>query len=369
LIGAGSLWYTNILVKDLSREESKKVHLWAAATQQIFEDTQEQHELNFLFQVIRNNTTIPAILTDEKYNVLFYRNIDSIKALKPGYLSGLVKKMEKENPPIEITIEGNKKNYCFYTESLLLKRLTFYPYVQLFIIIVFFVVSYFAFSASRKAEQNKVWVGLSRETAHQLGTPISSLMAWVELLKEKEENSSLIEELEKDVKRLEIITERFSNIGSQPQLINSDIIPVIDNVVGYMQKRIPASVQLLFVKNCDELLVPFNPNLFAWVIENIIKNALDATGVIGKIEISVEMGKSEVCIDIEDSGKGIARNDIKQVFKPGFTTKSRGWGLGLSLARRIIEEYHNGKIFVLHSEIGKGTTFRIILPFYPISVK
>jgi signal transduction histidine kinase len=361
-IGAGSLWYTNNLVSDLSHEEKKKVHLWAQATQRIFESTPEQHELNFLFQVLENNTTIPAILTDENYHILFYRNIDSLKAIKPAYLLNLLNKMKRENPPIEIIIEGNKKNYCFYTDSLILKRLTIYPYVQLFIIIVFVIVSYFAFSASRRAEQNKVWVGLSRETAHQLGTPTSSLMAWIELLKEKDEHNELIIELDKDVKRLEIITERFSNIGSQPLLIHSNILPVIENVVGYMKNRIPGTVQLIFEKNEGDLYVPFNSNLFAWVIENIIKNAIDATGTNGVIRIIVESGRSVVNIDITDNGKGIARKDVKRVFKPGFTTKSRGWGLGLSLARRIIEEYHQGRIFVLRSEIGKGTTFRIVLP-------
>jgi signal transduction histidine kinase len=277
-------------------------------------------------------------------------------------MQGLLQKMRNQNPPIEIIIEENKKNYCYYTDSLILKRLTLYPYIQLFIIIVFVIVSYFAFSSSRKAEQNKVWVGLSRETAHQLGTPTSSLMAWVEILKEGEVDKSLVEELEKDVKRLEIITERFSNIGSQPLLQVSNIVPVIENVRAYMQNRVPGSVQLLFDYPESEILIPFNSNLFAWVIENIVKNAIDATGTSGIIQIKIVKSKAGVSIDIKDNGKGIVRKDIKRVFKPGFTTKSRGWGLGLSLAHRIIEEYHNGKIFVSHSEPGKGTTFRIILP-------
>jgi signal transduction histidine kinase len=362
IIGAGSLLYTNNLVKDLSLEEKKKVQLWAQAMQRIFESDPETHELEFLRQVIVNNTTIPTILTDENNNIIFSRNIDSIRALQPGYMQGLLQKMRNQNPPIEIIIEENKKNYCYYTDSLILKRLTLYPYIQLFIIIVFVIVSYFAFSSSRKAEQNKVWVGLSRETAHQLGTPTSSLMAWVEILKEGEVDKSLVEELEKDVKRLEIITERFSNIGSQPLLQVSNIVPVIENVRAYMQNRVPGSVQLLFDYPESEILIPFNSNLFAWVIENIVKNAIDATGTSGIIQIKIVKSKAGVSIDIKDNGKGIVRKDIKRVFKPGFTTKSRGWGLGLSLAHRIIEEYHNGKIFVSHSEPGKGTTFRIILP-------
>lgn len=359
-IGAGSLWYTNKLVDDLANEEKKRMHLWAEATQRIFESSNDHGELTFLLQVIANNTTIPTILTDENYVIIAHRNIDSVKAKKPEYLVKILQKMKGENPPFEIILGGEKKNFCFYSESLILKRLTIYPYIQLFVILIFVIVSYFAFSSSRKAEQNKVWVGLSRETAHQLGTPTSSLLAWVELLKEKEDISDITNELEKDVKRLELITERFSNIGSQPQLIPTNVYLVIENVLDYMQRRVPETMKLQLIDK-TELYIPLNANLFAWVIENIVKNAIDASGSTGIIQIKAVKDKQGICIDIKDNGKGIPRKDIKRVFKPGFTTKSRGWGLGLSLVRRIVEEYHNGKIFVVQSEVGKGTIFRILL--------
>lgn len=360
LIGSGSLWYTNRLVKELSLEERKKIELWADATKLIATTSQDQDLLNFLLRVTEFNTTIPVILTDSTYQVIFHRNLHFGNKDSLVFLSSERDHLMATTKPIEISLDGQGKNYLFYDESYTLKQLAIYPYVQLSVILIFIVVSYFAFSASRKAEQNKVWVGLSRETAHQLGTPTSSLMAWLELLKEKNEYNEIISELEHDVNRLQIITERFSHIGSQPVLNVIDICVVLKGPVEYMKNRIPTSVSLSF-RCITSSSVMVNVNLFNWVIENLIKNALDAVGAHGSIEISTFAEAEYVYIDVKDNGKGIPRRDFKRVFKPGFTTKSRGWGLGLSLAKRIIRNYHHGRIFVLQSELQKGTTFRIVL--------
>lgn len=361
-IGVGSLLYTNKLVKELSDEEEKKVELWAEATQYVLDTKKENVDLNFLLKVIENNTTIPVILADENNKILYFRNIDSVKAKRNEYLIEQIGVMKKFRMPLTLKLENGKRNYIYYHESIILEKLTIYPYIQLSVILVFVVVSYLAFSFSRRAEQNKVWLGMSRETAHQLGTPTSSLMAWVELLKEKNHDSDLVMELEKDVIRLNIITERFSKIGSKPRLENFDLYSVISESVGYMQKRVPSSVNLQIVKPHEKILVAINKHLFGWVLENLIKNALDAVVNTGFIEIKLSIDTKKVIVDVSDNGKGISKGNFKRVFKPGFTSKTRGWGLGLSLTKRIIEEYHHGKIFVLHSEINKGTTFRMILP-------
>ena len=270
--------------------------------------------------------------------------------------------MKKKNAPLVINLGKGNKNFIYYKESILLQKLTFYPYVQLSVIIIFILVSYMAFNASRKAEQNKVWLGLSRETAHQLGTPASSLMAWTELLKDKLEDQTLVTELEKDVNRLNIITERFSKIGSQPKLELADLNEIVEDVKNYIYRRIPETVDIRIDQTQDHVWLQLNANLFSWVIENLIKNALDAIVDKGSIQIKITSNSKQAFLDIADSGKGILKRNFKKVFKPGFTTKTRGWGLGLSLTKRIVEEYHKGKIFVLSSEINKGTTFRIILP-------
>lgn len=361
-IGIGSLWYTNKLVHELSREEEKKVELWAEATRYVLETQKETVDLNFLLKVIENNTTIPVILTDQNNKILFFRNVDSIKANKNEYLMEQLEVMKEFRLPLTIKLDNGKYNYIYYRESVILKKLTIYPYIQLLVIIIFVVISYLAFSFSRRAEQNKVWLGLSRETAHQLGTPTSSLMAWVELLKETNQDYNLISELEKDVIRLNIITERFSKIGSIPKLESMDLYFAINESVEYMQKRVPLSVNLQIVNGIDGIIVAINKHLFGWVLENLIKNALDAVVNAGIIEIRISNNSNKVFVDIIDDGKGVLKRNFKRVFKPGYTTKTRGWGLGLSLTKRIIEEYHHGKIFVLHSEINRGTTFRIILP-------
>ncbi len=361
-IGAGSLWYTSKLVNRLSEGERKKVELWAEATRLLVESSKETADITFLFKVIENNNTVPVILTDQKDSILFYRNFDSVRVAKPGYLQKQLKEMKGMHPPLIINLDKGNRNFIYYKESLLLQKLILYPYVQLSVIVIFILISYMAFSASRKAEQNKVWLGLSRETAHQLGTPASSLMAWIELLKDKVEDQELVSDLEKDVSRLNIITERFSKIGSQPKLELSNLNLAIEDVMDYMCRRIPQAVNIYIEKPKTPAWLPLNVNLFSWVIENLVKNALDAIINQGSIQLKVTVHTQQAIIDVTDSGKGILKRNFKKVFKPGYTTKTRGWGLGLSLTKRIIEEYHKGKIFVLSSEINKGTTFRIILP-------
>jgi signal transduction histidine kinase len=361
LIGVTSLIYTNFLVKKLSLEEKKKVELWAEATRQLGEATTADKDYSFLLYVIQNNTTVPLILTDSSKKILSNRNLDSIKALNPIYVKNVLIEMQKSKKPIEINIGNNDKNYIFYDDSFLLKQLTYYPYIQLAVILLFIIVAYMAFSASRNAEQNQVWIGLTKETAHQLGTPTSSLMAWTELIKDKIGDTELTHELEKDVKRLEIITDRFSKIGSKPTLKPIDICEVTRSAVEYLNSRTSDKISFNFNLPNEPIIHPLSTSLFEWVIENICKNAVDAISESGNVTINLKKNKDKIIIDISDTGKGIAKSKFKTVFKPGYTTKTRGWGLGLSLTKRIVENYHGGKVFVLSSEIGRGTTFRIIL--------
>jgi signal transduction histidine kinase len=360
-IGISSLWYTNILVKKLAIEEHKKVELWAKATSLIINSDASGESLEFLLSVIQNNETVPVILIDKDTNIIRNRNLDSLKSSNPEYLKHELRNMMSENPPIEIPIPGNNKQYLYYGRSTILTKLTYYPLIQLGVILLFIAIAYLAFSSSRKAEQNQVWVGLSKETAHQLGTPISSLMAWLEILKLRNTEEGFISELEKDILRLNKITERFSKIGSKPVLKPENLINSINNTISYLRTR--SSKKVIFSLNSElgEYIVPLNTSLFEWVIENVCKNSMDAIEGEGTINLKVTDNSQFVQIDITDSGKGIPKSKHKTVFKPGFTTKERGWGLGLSLTKRIIEEYHNGKIFVSSSEAGKGTTMRIIL--------
>jgi signal transduction histidine kinase len=360
-IGVGSLWYTNNLVKKLSYEEHKKVELWAKATSLIINSDLTGVGLEFLLSVIQNNETVPVIEADKKNHIYQQRNLDSSKMANPIYARHKLENMMKENPSIEIQISDKEKHYLYYSRSIILTKLIYYPLIQLGIILLFIVIAYFAFDSSRKAEQNQVWVGLTKETAHQLGTPISSLLAWVEILKLKNKDDNFVNELEKDVKRLSKIADRFSKIGSKPVLLPNNIIEVISNTINYLKSR--SSNKIIFNLNSedDKIIVPINPPLFEWVIENICKNSMDAIEGDGEINVYVINESRSIFIDIQDDGKGIIKSMHKTIFKPGYTTKERGWGLGLSLTKRIIEEYHNGKIFVTASEPGKGTTIRIIL--------
>jgi len=360
-IGIGSLLYTNKLVKKLSEQERIKIELWAKATSLIPETEVDGESLLFLLSVIESNSTIPVILIDADTNILYSKNLDSTKALNKEYVEKRLYDMMQENAPIEIEYLPRKKQYLYFSKSIILSNLTYYPFVQLGVIVLFILVAYFAFSSSRKAEQNQVWVGLSKETAHQLGTPISSLLAWLELIKQSDDKGLPVEELEKDIKRLYKITERFSKIGSQPSLAVNNLIPIVENTINYLRSR--SSKQIRFdIKVQNEIIdIPVNPPLFEWVIENVCKNSMDAIEGKGEIVISISENGSTVTLDIADNGKGIPKPQFKNIFKPGYTTKERGWGLGLSLTKRIIEEYHKGKIFVAGSDMGKGTTIRIVL--------
>ena len=360
-IGIGSLWYTNNLVKKLAAEEKKKVELWAKATSLIPKNDIKGESLDFLFSVVQFNETVPVILVDKDTNILMYRNLDTTKVNNPEYLQYKLHDMMENNPPIEIEYMPHKMQYLYYSRSIILNKLTYYPFIQLAVILLFIMVAYFAFSSSRKAEQNQVWVGLSKETAHQLGTPISSLMAWLEIIKQEKNSSLPAHELEKDILRLGKITDRFSKIGSQPVITPNNLNTIIDNTVNYLQSRSSDKISFSVEATKNDIVVPVNPPLFEWVIENVSKNAMDAIDGEGTIKISLNDDENTVTVDVTDNGKGVPKSQYKTIFKPGFTTKARGWGLGLSLTKRIVEEYHKGKIFVAESEINKGTTIRIML--------
>ncbi|HEY3372347.1 MAG TPA: HAMP domain-containing sensor histidine kinase [Prolixibacteraceae bacterium] len=362
-IGIGSFLYTNWLVNKMAIEERKNVELWAEATQKLINtDINSNQDITFLADIIKRNTSIPIITTDSLDNILEEKNIAYTAENKAKVLARELKKMKEENAPIIISISETETQYLHYRDSILLENLKYYPLIQFAVVFLFIFVAYVAFSSSRNAEQNQVWVGMSKETAHQLGTPISSLMAWVELLKMQNIDPALIEEFEKDTQRLEKITERFSKIGSVPELVKTDVAETIRSTVSYLKTR--SSLKVKFILDFDEQAkyeVPLNASLFTWVIENLCKNAIDAMNNIGTIQISLLEKGDQVMIDVADTGKGISKSYHKTVFQPGFTTKKRGWGLGLSLAKRIVENYHKGKIFLKQSEINKGTTFRIIL--------
>ena len=362
-IGIGSFFYTNWLVKKMAIEERKNVELWAEATRKLASpDISSNLDITFLVDIINRNTSIPIIITDSTDQILGNKNISYPEDKKDKVLLREFKRMKVENEPIVIVISETEKQYLYYHDSVLLENLKYYPVIQFAVVFLFILISYLAFNSSRNAEQNQVWVGMSKETAHQLGTPISSLMAWVELLKMQNIDPNLIQEFEKDTHRLQKITERFSKIGSIPELIPTDVSETIQSTVEYLRTR--SSTKVKFELDFDQkkrCVVPLNASLFTWVIENLCKNAIDAMNNSGTIQITIAEKTDQVYIDVADTGKGISKAYFKTVFQPGFTTKKRGWGLGLSLAKRIVENYHKGKIFLKHSEINKGTTFRIIL--------
>ncbi len=360
-IGMGSLIYTENLVKKLKVEERENIEMWSEA-QRLLSLADTSQNVDFLFSIIENNNTVPVILTDENDSIIAARNFDESKLGDPEYLKKNLKNIKEKNKPIVNNLEQGHFNLIYYKDSIILTMLIYYPYVQLGIIIMFILVSYLAFSSSRKAEQNQVWVGMSKETAHQLGTPTSSLAGWIEILQQKYPEISITKELALDVQRLEKVTERFSRIGSKPALLDENVVLIIMRTIEYLKLR--SSSKVKFINDfciSKELFVPLNSALFEWVIENVSKNAIDAMEGNGEITIRITETDKTALIDITDTGKGIPKSAFKKIFTPGFTTKQRGWGLGLSLAKRIIEEYHSGKIFVRNSEVGKGSCIRIIM--------
>ena len=366
LIAVASLFISHYLVRDLSVQERQKMEVWAEAMRTL-NNADENTDLNLVLKVIDENNTIPVIVLNSSGEAVIFRNVDLTgddydDSLRHAATLGRKWLEAGQNIKIYLGDEGNSEynNVC-YDESVMIKRLSSWPFVQLGIVMVFVVVAIFALLTSKRAEQNKVWVGLSKETAHQLGTPISSLMAWVEVLKESYPNDALIPEMAKDVKRLERIAERFSKIGSLPEPVETSMNEVLDRVIEYMDKRTSQKISIKGHYPDHAVMVRINASLFEWVIENLCKNAVDAMEGSGRIVLTLMEEPGRVVIEVQDDGKGIRKKDIKNVFTPGFTTKKRGWGLGLSLAKRIVEEYHKGRIFVKQSEVGKGTTFRIEL--------
>jgi len=361
LIGAGSLWYTSRLVGHIEDTERQKMELWAEATRIVIGAPLES-ELAFPFSVIESNTHIPVILTDSIGEILGLKNIDTTGVKHPeAYMQKQLKLAREENDSLVISLGPDSYQLLFYRDSILLRKLTLFPYVQLGVIVLFILVSYIAFSVSRKAEQNEVWTGMSKETAHQLGTPISSLMGWMEIIKQSNLDPSMISEMQKDTSRLEKITDRFSKIGSRPALTEANLSVILTETLDYMKNRGPKSVQYLLDLPKKPIMAQLNLTLFEWVIENLCKNATDSIKEKGRVIIHAVETEKGIIIDVEDSGKGISKSKFKTIFKPGYTTKLRGWGLGLSLSKRIIESYHDGRIFVLSSVPFDSTVIRIIL--------
>lgn len=374
------LYISNGLVRDLAAQERERMEIWADATKEIISVSSIDHDdapsvdIDFLLRIIERNTTIPVLLTDDNGSIMQQRNFsDMPDALNPDnplelsqaneeYLRKKLEYLLRSPNVIDIEIAPGEALHLYYEDSTLLKRLNYFPYIQLLVMLAFIVVVYFAVLSSKKAEQNKVWVGLSKETAHQLGTPISSLMAWMELLPDYGVDSDTVAEMNKDVNRLSMIASRFSKIGSKPQMAPDDLNSIVDGATGYMVTRISSRIRLSSSLADSALPVMACRPLLEWVLENLIKNAVDAMEADGNIAVSTGSGGLAAWIEVRDSGKGISRKNFKKVFSPGFTTKKRGWGLGLTLAKRIVEQYHQGRIYVKNSIPGQGTTFRIEIP-------
>ena len=371
LLSATSLIYSHSLTRDLYKEEVAKMGVWAEAMRSLT-TADEKTDFNLVLQVINSNHTIPVIAIDAHGNVLAQRNLrpdpsgsDSLMQLQKA-VAQFQQSAEEMRVPLSTMVNGKKDYiYVYYEESVLLRQLTIYPYVQLGVVAIFFIVAIVALLASKRAEQNKVWVGLSRETAHQLGTPISSLMAWSEVLRESYPDDALLPEMNKDIARLQLIAERFSKIGSAPELSEQDVCPIVQRVGVYFRHRTSSRVTITVSVPSQAVTARVNAPLLEWVFENLCKNAIDAMQGAGNLTLTlkesaiVEKRKRYLRVEVSDTGKGIAKNHFQRVFKPGFTTKRRGWGLGLSLAKRIVEEYHHGRIYVLASEVGQGTTFAV----------
>ena len=369
------VYFSNGLIEDLSQQERERMQIWADATKEIIDTSNAaidgeggDVDVEFLLSIIEGNRNIPVLLVDDHDNILDKRNFDlpdkndEFSLTNQQFLEKKLHDLKGSTNVIEIEISPENRQYLYYEDSTLLKSLSIYPYIQLLVMLAFIAVVYFAVTSTKRAEQNRVWVGLSKETAHQLGTPISSLMAWMELLRDLGVDAETVGEMDKDVKRLSTIASRFSKIGSKPQMESENLNDVVTRSASYMSSRISSRISLT-INCCDHTLpVKMSAPLFEWVMENLIKNAVDAMEGSGAITVTTAVDRGTAYIEVADTGKGISRKNFKTVFNPGFTTKSRGWGLGLTLAKRIIEQYHSGKIYVRTSEPGVGTTFRIDLP-------
>lgn len=359
LIVVASLIVSHFLVENLSKEERNKIEIWAEATKEMASNA-ENMNMNLVAQILKSNTTIPVILYDKKENFYTSANIDLPEFDDQIFLKQRAESFKKRHEPIIIEAEGFDQ-YIYYDDSYTLKQLQLYPYVQLGVLFIFMITAFFALFTTMRMEQDRLWVGLSKETAHQLGTPISSLLAWLEYLKLKETDQSIVRDMEKDVDRLQMITDRFSKIGSVPALESQNMVDIIHRSIAYLEKRISKKVVFVVELSDKPLYAQVNEPLLSWVIENLTKNAVDAMGGQGQIIYRLSDKGKFVSLDIQDTGKGIPKSKFRTIFNPGYTTKSRGWGLGLSLAKRIIESYHKGRIYVKMSEIGVGTTFCIEL--------
>lgn len=367
------------IVKSLARQERERMEIWADATKAIANPESAPDNIDFLLSIIRSNRNIPVLLTDQDGNILDQRNFDLPEppdTLRPLYISPAneaflnkrLKALRHTSNVIVIDIPGGESQYLYYEDSRLLRMLGHYPYIQVVVMLVFVVLVYFAVISTKKAEQNKVWVGLTKETAHQLGTPISSLMAWMELLESLGVDPDTVAEMNKDVTRLSTIASRFGKVGSRPTLEPADLNTVVTDAASYMSTRISSRIRLTVDCCSGPLMVNLSDSLFQWVMENLIKNAVDAMDAEGSITVTTGRTDRTAWIEVADTGKGLPRKRFKTIFNPGYTTKKRGWGLGLALARRIIEQYHHGRIYVAASELGHGTTFRIDLPLLPSSI-
>ena len=354
VIAVASLLVSSLIVDDLKCEEERRMMVWASAMSSLISADIDE-DVSLEEEILSSNKTIPVVMVSGEGDILSYNNIPEHK------LESRAAAMRESGTKVEVPLGDGNYYYIYYDDSATLVQLAYYPYIQLAVVVVFFIICFVAILNSKRAEQNRVWVGLSKETAHQLGTPISSLMAWVEVLKGKYPDDELLPEMARDVERLQMVAERFSKIGSKSEPVTADVNKVIEKAVGYMKRRSPAKVQYELTLTDAPLLAPLNIPLFEWVVENLCKNAIDAMSGNGCITVEVADTDGKVVVDVTDTGKGIAKSQWDDVFKPGFTTKPRGWGLGLSLAKRIVEEFHKGRIYIKKSLPGKGTTFRIEL--------
>ena len=355
------LWNTYTFFQKFKTEERVKMEILAEAQKEIGSISDLNASVTLPLKVIENNNSIPMILVDEKGDILYTQNLDSIKSLNPNFIEKQLAIMKNQNEPITISYDGKNKQFIYYKDSDLLNKLTYYPIALILILILFLTVIYLFYSSNKAAETNRLWTGMAKETAHQIGTPLSSLLGWISILKMEKVDETYIDEIEKDVYRLNTIANRFSKIGSVPELKSENIISVTKQAFDYLESRSSKQISFSFKTDKKEIKTKLNKELFGWVIENLIKNAIDAMQGKGKLQLEISQTQKKVKIIVSDTGKGMPKKLFKQIFKPGFTTKKRGWGLGLSLSKRIVEDYHKGKIFVKKSELGKGTTFQIVL--------